>query len=56
MYLDSHLAPARQKYEQLMADPAHVEQVLQKGAQRARSVATLFLLALRQAVGIRSLS
>ena len=56
MYLDSHLAPARQKYEQLMADPAHVEQVLQKGAQRARSVATPFLLALRQAVGIRSLS
>jgi len=54
-YLDAHLAPARAEYERLMADPGHVEQVLQAGAERARALATPFLKAIRQAVGIRPL-
>ncbi len=54
-YLDAHLAGARGEYDRLMADPAHVEQVLKSGAEKARGMATPFLKAIRQAVGIRGL-
>ena len=55
-YLDAHLATPRGEYDRLMADPGHVEQVLKAGAERARGMATPFLKAIRQAVGIRPLS
>jgi len=55
-YLDAHLSTPRGEYERLMADPGHVEQVLKVGAEKARGMATPFLKAIRQAVGIRPLT
>ena len=54
-YVDAHLAPARGEYDRLMADPGHVERVLKQGAEKARGLATPFLAAIRDAVGIRRL-
>jgi tryptophanyl-tRNA synthetase len=54
-YLDAHLAPARAEYERLLAAPDHVEAVLGRGAERARSLAVPFLGEIRRAVGIRRL-
>jgi tryptophanyl-tRNA synthetase len=54
--IDAEVAPLREKYEQLVADPARIEQQLRDGAQRLREKhATPRLLALREAVGLRSL-
>jgi len=55
-YLEAHLAEARARYEQLMADPGHVEQVLRAGAARAREHTAPFMARIRAAVGIRGLS
>jgi tryptophanyl-tRNA synthetase len=46
------LAPARERYLQLMDDPAHIEQVLKRGAERARAFSTPLLAQVREAVGI----
>ncbi len=54
-YLDDHLNAARGEYERLMADPAHIEQVLRAGAEKARSVSVPFMAAVNQAIGIRAL-
>ncbi|MEM7610512.1 MAG: tryptophan--tRNA ligase [Pseudomonadota bacterium] len=54
-YIDAHLAPARDEYERLLADPGHVERELQKGAQRAREVSVPLYDKVRQAVGLRAL-
>ncbi len=54
-YVNDHIKPAREEYERLIADPAIVEAELQKGAVRAREVATPYLDRIRDAVGIRSL-
>ncbi|MEO6138673.1 MAG: tryptophan--tRNA ligase [Luteimonas sp.] len=54
--IDAEVAPLREKYEQLVADPARIEQQLRDGAQRLRGKhATPRLLALREAVGLRDL-
>ncbi|MCP3142365.1 tryptophan--tRNA ligase [Pyxidicoccus xibeiensis] len=44
--------PARQRYAELVADPAEVERILQEGAHRARSEATRLMDKVRGAVGI----
>mgnify|MGYP003625548753 CR=1 FL=1 len=54
-YINDHIAPARDEYERLIADPAVVESELQKGAQRAREVAIPYMQQIRDAVGIRKL-
>ncbi|MEQ9395322.1 tryptophan--tRNA ligase [Haliea sp.] len=46
------LAAARERYLQLMDDPAHIEQVLKRGAERARAFSTPLLAQVREAVGI----
>jgi len=51
--IESHLAPMRERYAELMASPAHIEAILQEGARKARAVATPFLAELRRAVGLR---
>jgi tryptophanyl-tRNA synthetase len=51
-YLDAHLAPARGEYEKLLADPGHVEHVLQAGAKRAREASSALLARVRRSVGI----
>jgi tryptophanyl-tRNA synthetase len=55
-WLDAHLSAPRGEYERLMADPCYVETALKAGAERARGLATPFLKAIRQAVGIRPLT
>jgi tryptophanyl-tRNA synthetase len=53
--IEAHVGPMRERYAQLMARPDEIEDVLQAGAAKARRTATPFLLALRQAVGLRSM-
>ncbi len=53
--VDQVVAPMREQYEALIADPARIEATLLAGAERARQVATPFLRELRAAVGLRSL-
>jgi len=53
--IDGELAPARERYAELMARPADVEAVLQAGAKKARAFAGPFLARIRAAVGIRPL-
>jgi len=52
-YLDAHIAPARQRYQELLAAPDYVEEVLSAGATKAREISAPFLEQLRDAVGIR---
>jgi tryptophanyl-tRNA synthetase len=51
--LESQIGPLRERYEQLIAHPDRIEDLLQAGAAKARAVATPFLSALRDAVGLR---
>ncbi|MBK5399439.1 tryptophan--tRNA ligase [Pseudomonas sp. TH39(2020)] len=52
--LDNELGESRERYHQLIERPADLEDMLQLGAKKARSVATPFLHELREAVGLRS--
>lgn len=54
--IEQEIGPMRAHYEDLMAHPARIEEVLQAGAQKARRIATPFIQELRQAVGLRTLS
>jgi tryptophanyl-tRNA synthetase len=54
--IDRELAPARSRYEELMAEPARIEDVLLDGARKARAWATPFLARIREAVGVRRLA
>ncbi|WP_110686210.1 tryptophan--tRNA ligase [Salinicola aestuarinus] len=51
-YLNAHLREPRERYEALMSDPAHIEQVLVKGAERAREETQALMDKLRPAVGL----
>ncbi|MFM8344076.1 MAG: tryptophan--tRNA ligase [Betaproteobacteria bacterium] len=50
--LEGHIAPMRDRYEALIARPDELEDILLHGARKARAVATPFLHALRDAVGL----
>ena len=50
------IAPLRARYDELMAQPGHVEAALQQGAERARTLVTPLMQAVRSAVGLRSLA
>lgn len=47
-----YFAPYRQKRAQLVADPGHVYDIMRKGAQKARSVASVTLADVRRRVGL----
>ena len=51
--INSQLAEARDRYEALLANPAHIEEVLQAGAQKARAYSKPLLEKVRDSVGIR---
>ena len=51
-YVNAHLSAPRERYNALMEDPAHIEAVLQKGAERAREEAAVTMDRLRAAVGL----
>ncbi|KQT13694.1 tryptophan--tRNA ligase [Ramlibacter sp. Leaf400] len=54
--IDREIAPMRQRYEELVNDPAQLERILKGGADKARAIATPFLGRLRHAVGLRNLA
>lgn len=54
--IDSELSAARERYFELMDDPAHIESVLQAGAERAREHSSALLSKVRKAVGIGPLA
>lgn len=54
--VDGQLAEARERYVELIENPEQVEQVLQKGAEKARRESSALLAKLRHAVGIRPLA
>ncbi len=45
------LRPIRERYEQLIVDPAELERLLADGAERARAVAEAKLAQVKRAVG-----
>lgn len=53
--IDAELAPARERYNDLMNDVGYIEQQLQLGAERARDEAAATMAKIRHAVGIRGL-
>ncbi len=54
--IDRELAPLRERYEALIADPARIEQILRAGGAKLRArYATPLLAQLRDAVGLRDL-
>lgn len=54
-YLNAQLSEPRQRYQELMQAPGHIEQILKRGAARAREYSVPFLDKLRRAVGIQPL-
>jgi len=54
--IDSELAPMRERYDALVANPEVIEGVLRGGAERARHLSAPFLAKLRHAVGLRPLT
>lgn len=54
--IDREIAPMRQRYDELVRDPAQIERILKLGADKARAIATPFLGRLRHAVGLRNLA
>ncbi len=53
--INEQIAPARARYLELLANPAHVEAVLQKGAAKARATAAPLIAKVRGAVGIAAI-
>ena len=54
--VNAELAAARERYNRLMDDPAHIEGVLRKGADRAREYSAPLMQKVREAVGISSVA
>ena len=50
--VNAELAPARERYQQLLDDPVHIESVLRRGAERAREHSVALMQKVREAVGI----
>jgi tryptophanyl-tRNA synthetase len=54
--IDQELAPMRESYNHLIANPAQVETLLLRGAEKARALSAPFMTQLRHAVGLRNLA
>ncbi len=54
--INEELSEPRERYEQLMAEPEKIESELQRGAERARIVATPLLGKIRRAIGFKPLA
>ena len=50
--VNGELAPARERYQQLLDDPGHIEETLQRGGERARDLSGALMQSVREAVGI----
>ena len=53
--INAELAPARERYNELMDDPGHIESVLLAGAERARELSSALIAKVRDAVGISAI-
>ena len=53
--VNGELAEARERYNELMDEPAHIEAELLKGAERAREHASALIARVRDAVGISAI-
>jgi tryptophanyl-tRNA synthetase len=53
--IDGQIKDYRERYNELMANPAQIEAALQIGAEKARAEAQPLMKKLREAVGIRPL-
>ena len=53
--INDQLQAPRERYNQLIENPAEVEKILQQGAEKAREHSSALLADVRKAVGIRSL-
>jgi tryptophanyl-tRNA synthetase len=53
--IDAEIAPLRERYEALIAEPARIEEQLRHGAEKARAIAKPLLVKLRDAMGLRDL-
>jgi tryptophanyl-tRNA synthetase len=54
--IDREIAPMRDQYQELINNPAKLDQILLAGADKARQLATPFMKELRHAVGLRALA
>jgi len=54
--INDELAPARERFSELMDDPGHIESVLKAGAERAREHSSALMQKVRAAVGISPMS
>ncbi len=54
--IDQDIAPMREQYQALMADPAKIEAILQAGAIKATALSAPLMAELRHAVGLRKLA
>jgi tryptophanyl-tRNA synthetase len=54
--IDTEIAPMREKYDALIANPAQIEATLQRGAEKARALAAPLMAELKSAVGLRNLA
>lgn len=50
--VDGILGEPRERYEELIANPARIEEALQRGAEKARAISRPYLEELRDAIGI----
>ncbi|HEX2093920.1 MAG TPA: tryptophan--tRNA ligase [Longimicrobiaceae bacterium] len=51
--IQAYFAPMRARREEILADPGYVDEVLRRGAERAREVATVTMDRVKRAVGLR---
>ena len=54
--IEADVAPMRERYENLIARPAAIEEILREGARKARAIAAPKLAELRDAIGLRAMS
>ncbi len=54
--IDREIAPMRERYDAMVNNPAEVERILLRGAEKARERSRPFIGRLREAVGLRSLA
>lgn len=54
--IDGEIGAMREKYDALVANPAEIERILQRGAEKARALAAPFMAELKSAVGLRNLA
>ncbi|MEZ5529136.1 MAG: tryptophan--tRNA ligase [Porticoccaceae bacterium] len=54
--INEELSEPRERYNELMENPEHIEKLLKEGAEKARAVSEPFMAKLNRAVGLYSLS